>query len=336
MTRVAPWIAVAALIGVAAWFGLKPKPPSVTGDALSAADERRVAELLADRTRPWHLGHKLPMPPQVKLVYQSAEKMGSFPEPPVACPVMPVELARALLTGRANLAPDHPLAGRAVKLVDMRLLSLHIKDHIPDDVNVPIGKMPESFQSGALKDLDLKTVVILYGDVYPHFDATAHFRVGKFEAYYCLEGGLTAWKAKGYPVVANAPVAEYLAALESEKVVGVQTPSSDPADIGPAAFKALLDQGVDPLIIFVGDETTFRLGHIPNATRVTLEKLADHFEKVPKDRLIAVYCGCCEGSAKGLSGIAVEQLRRANFTRLLHLNGHLKAWKDQGYALDVN
>jgi len=69
---------------------------------------------------------------------------------------------------------------------------------------------------------------------------------------------------------------------------------------------------------------------------VPLDELNARFEKEPKDRLIAVYCGYCEGSAKGLSGIAVERLRQMKFTRLLHLSGHLKAWKDAGYAVESN
>ena len=231
---------------------------------------------------------------------------------------------------------DHPFQGRPVRLIDMRLRSLHLKEHIPDSLNVPYNRMAEAFSSGALKGVDPRTIVILYGEVYPHFDATAHFRVEKFEAYYCLEGGLEAWKDKGYPVTANPAVAEYLGALEGEKVVGGQNASSDPADVGPAALKALLDQGVDPLVIFVGDRATFNVGRLPKAERVTLEELNARFEKEPKDRLIAVYCGCCEGSAKGLSGIAVERLRQMKFTRLLHLSGHLKAWKDAGYPIETN
>ncbi len=327
---------VAVLVGAGVVIGIRAGGGKIGGPPPDRIDEARVAELLADRSRPWWQGHKLPMPRSSTLTYTVPEKMGAFPEPPVACPVMPVELARSLSLGRAKLPADHPFQGRPVRLVDMRLRSLHLVEHIPDSVNVSWSRIAASLKSGELRGMDPRTVVILYGDVYPHFDATAPFRVEGFEAYYCLEGGLAAWKAKGFPVVSNVPVADYLRALEMEKVVGFQAASSDPADIGPAALKSLLDQGIDPLIVFVGDEATFRAGHLPNATRVTLDQLPARFEKEPKDRLILVYCGCCEGSAKGLSGIAVEDLRKMKFTRLLHLRGHLKAWKDQGYPVTVN
>jgi rhodanese-related sulfurtransferase len=337
MGRTLAWAAVAAVIVAAVAIALpgKPRPP-LDNAAFSEADEKGVAQLLSDRARPWWQGHKLPMPPLHQIHYQSPNKMGSFAEPPAGCPVMPIELARSLLAGRAKLPSDHPFAGRPVLLVDMRIRSLHLVEHIPVDVNVPYDRMAESLKTGDLKGTDPRTVVILYGDLFPHFDATAPFRVEKFEAYYCLEGGLAAWKAKGYPVVSNAPVSEYLKALESEKVVGTGAAPPDPADIGPAALKALLDQGLEATIVFVGDERTFAAGRIPGAIRVPQNQVTAHFEKEPRDRLVVVYCGCCEGSAKGLSGIAVEELRKLKFTRLLHLSGHLKAWKDQGYSLDVN
>lgn len=342
MARIAPWaaalllIAAGLAIGLKGRLGKKPDQPGVRlEDKSGTSDEDRVNELLADRTRPWWQGHKLPMPSRTQLNYVAPDKMGSFNDPPIACPVMPLELARSLAKGR-GIPDDHPLGGRPVRLIDMRLRSLHLLEHIPDSVNVPYNRMAESLKSGDLAKLDLRTVVIVYGDVYPHFDATAPFRVGRFEAYYCLEGGLAAWKARGYPVASNGPLAEYLDALNSEKVVGSAPGAPDPADIGPAALKTLLDLNVKPLVVFVGDEATFNAGHIPGAIRVTLDDLPARFEKEPTDRLIAVYCGCCEGSAKGLSGIAVEKLRQMKFTRLLHLSGHLKAWKDQGYPLDVN
>jgi rhodanese-related sulfurtransferase len=332
MVRILPWISVVVLIGTALAVGLQGKARRADDVRLGATDQRRVAELLSDRDRPWWKGHRLTLPATQTIVYGPPEKMGAWPDPPPGCPVMPVELARALMSG-APIPSDHPLAGRRVLVVDMRIRSRHLMEHIPDSVNIPYSRMYESLESGELHGTDPKTLVLLYGDVYPHFEATAPFRVAKFEAYYCLEGGLRGWKEKGYPVVADASVAEYLKALDSEKVVGGAPAAPDPADIGPAGLKALLDQGVEPLIVFVGDANTYNSGRIPGAIHVTLEEVQARFEKEPRDRLIAVYCGCCEGSAKGLSGQAVERLRGMKFTRLLHLNGHLKAWKDQGYPL---
>jgi len=337
MTRNGALAAVVVLIGAGVLVAVAAGTGLIGGSSSAPFDDPRIAELLADRTRHWWQGGQIPMPRQVHLVYSVPEKMGAFPDPPPACPLMPPELARGLALGRATVPEGHPLHGRPVRLIDMRLRSLHLVEHIPGSVNVPWSRISESLKSGELRGTAPKTVVILYGDLYPHFDATTPFRMGGFDAFYCLEGGLTAWKAKGYPVDSNAPVAEYLRALEEEKkAVGTGRAASDPADIGPGALKALLDRGVDPLIVFVGDEATYKAGRIPGAIRVTLEEIPARFEKEPRDRLIAVYCGCCIGSAQGLSGMAVRQLRQMKFTRLLHLDGHLKAWRDQGYPVDLN
>jgi rhodanese-related sulfurtransferase len=336
MTRIFGWLAVALLAGAALVMALRNR--GTTSDIgvppPAAADAARATEILADKSRPWWKGHKLDLPTPVTIVYAPPEKMGDFAEPPLGCPVMPVEVARHLLAG-GKLDGGHPFAGRPVRLIDMRLRSRHLVEHIPGSLNIPLDRMNEALSKGELAGTDPKTLVIIYGDRFPHFNATLPFRFSGFEAYYSLEGGLSAWKSKGYPVTASAPVAEYLKALDSERVVGNEPAPADPADIGPSALKSLLDQGMKPLIVFVGDETTYKAGHLPGAIRVSLEDLKGRFEKEPKDRLIAVYCGCCEGSAKGLSGQAVEQLRRSGFKNLLHLNGHLKAWRDQGYPLEV-
>jgi len=336
MARKGFWAGAAVLIGGAVLVGVTVGTGILRGSPGAPIDEPRIAELLADHARPWWQGHKLPMPREVRLSYGAPDKMGAFPEPPVACPVMPVELARGLVSGRARIPEGHPFQGRPVRLVDMRLTSRHLVEHIPDSVNAPWSVMAESLKSGVLRGTDSRTVVILYGEVYPHYDATAPFRVAGFDAYYCLEGGMDAWKAKGYPVTSSAPVAEYLKALEDEKVVVTGPDPLDPANIGPAALKALIEQGLDLMIIFVGDENTYKAGHIRGAIRVPADQVEARLEKEPRDRLIAVYCGCCTGSAQGLSGIAVQQLRKMKFTRLLHLDGHLKAWRDQGFALDLN
>jgi len=336
MARKALWAAAAVLIGGAVLIGVAAGTGLIGGSTPAPFDDPRVAELLADHSRPWWQGHKLPMPREVRIVYAAPEKMGAFAEPPVACPVIPPELARALASGRATLPPGHPFQGRPVRLIDMRLRSRHLVAHIPESVNVPWSRMAAALKSGELRGADPRTVVILYGEVYPHFDATAPFRVEGFDAYYCLEGGLDAWKAKGYPVASSAPVADFLRALEEEKVAVTAPESLEPANVGPAALKALIDQGVDLTIVFVGDELTYKAGHIRGAIRVPSDEIQARFEKEPRDRLIAVYCGCCLGSAQGLSGIAVQQLRRMKFARLLHLDGHLKAWKDQGFPLDMN
>ncbi|HEU4334722.1 MAG TPA: rhodanese-like domain-containing protein, partial [Candidatus Eisenbacteria bacterium] len=201
MGRVLAIVAVAVVIAGGLAIALRHKPQIDSNDPpFSAADESRAAELLADKSRIWWQGHKLPMPAKHTLVFRAPDKMGTFPDPPAGCPVMPVEVARALAAGRARMSGDHPFRGRPVQLIDMRLRSLHLKEHISDSLNVPYNRMAEALKAGALKGLDPRTIVVLYGEVYPHFDATAVFRVEKFEAYYCLEGGLEAWKAKGYPV----------------------------------------------------------------------------------------------------------------------------------------
>jgi rhodanese-related sulfurtransferase len=303
----------------------------------ASVDEAAVRKLLADRTRPWFQGHTVPTPRHMHTPFAAPEAMGAFPEPPVKTPVMPPELAFHLAMGRKAVPEGHPFHGRPAALVDMRLRSRHLVEHIPGTLHTVWKDLPDSLKSGPLKDLPRNTIVIVYGDVYPHFEAPLHFRTAGFDAVYCLEGGLQVWKDRGLPVESPASLAEYARQVERERGGPAPPPVQlvEPENIGPAALKTVMEGGLKPLIVFVGDEATFNSGHLPGAIRVPEKEVMERFKDEDKDQLIAVYCGCCEGITKGLSGIAVEQLRGMGFRRLLHLEGHLKAWKELGYPLET-
>ncbi|HKR55555.1 MAG TPA: rhodanese-like domain-containing protein, partial [Gemmatimonadales bacterium] len=222
--------------------------------------------------------------------------------------------------------------------VDMRIRSLHMLEHLPGSVNLTMSTLPGALKNGPARDFKKNELIIIYGDLYPHFDAPHAFRAAGFDAVYCLEGGMKLWKERGYPVETRPDFAEFGQVLESEKPVAHPGDSStvvDPENIGPMALKTAMDLGLKPMIIFVGDEATYRSGHIPGAIRIAQPDILKRFESESEDRnrLIVLYCGCCEGIAKGLSGTALFQLKGIGYKRLLNLEGHLKAWKDAGLPL---
>jgi len=303
-----------------------------------AVDEAGVQRLLADPARPWFKNHKVvPEPLVMHTPYVVPEAMGAFSEPPIKTPVMPAELAYHLVMGKKTVPQGHPFHGRPAVLVDMRLKSRHLVEHIPNTLHSVWKDIPTALKSGPLKDVPKDAIVIIYGDMYPHFEASHHFRAAGYDAVYCLEGGLQVWKDRGYPIESRASLAEFARQVETEKGAPgpPPMPQVDPENIGPAALKTVMEGGIRPLIIFVGDEATFNSGHIPGAVRVSEKEVVKHFENEDREQLIAVYCGCCEGISKGLSGMAVNHLRKMGFKRLLHLEGHLKAWRELGYPLVV-
>jgi rhodanese-related sulfurtransferase len=325
-------VALAAVIVAAAGFLLARDRLLPRSERISL-DAETVQRILSEPSRPWFHRHEVPPPKAMFTGGSTPETMGAFADPPPRIPLMPVDVGWHLTMGAKDVPKGHPFEGRPVLLLDMRLTSRRLISAIPSSLHVPWSGVPSALKEGALKDVDRKTIVIVYGEVYPYYETPLQIRAGGFDVVYCLEGGLNAWKARGFPVETGS-VEDYVRARDAEKSAEPREPEPDPYAIGPAALKALFDAGLKPLVVFVGDEDTHRSGRIPGAIRVPPDDIKARLENEDRSRLIVVYCGCCAGRTGGLSGIAVQLLRRMNFTRLLHLEGHLKAWKEHGYPLE--
>jgi thiosulfate/3-mercaptopyruvate sulfurtransferase len=99
-----------------------------------------------------------------------------------------------------------------------------------------------------------------------------------------------------------------------------------------------------PLIISVGFPGPYRDGHIPAtifagpaSTDAGRELLKRALEKVPKNRDIVIYCGCCPWEACPNTRPAVDLLHSMGYTRVqaLMIASNLEAdWLNKGYPLE--
>ncbi|HYR83307.1 MAG TPA: rhodanese-like domain-containing protein [Terriglobia bacterium] len=99
-----------------------------------------------------------------------------------------------------------------------------------------------------------------------------------------------------------------------------------------------------PLIIFTGFMPLYRNGHIPGAvfggptsSAAGLEALKRAVEKVPKNREIVIYCGCCPWEACPNVRPAIELLHQLGYQQVkgLVVSSNLEAdWTSKGYPLD--
>jgi thiosulfate/3-mercaptopyruvate sulfurtransferase len=99
-----------------------------------------------------------------------------------------------------------------------------------------------------------------------------------------------------------------------------------------------------PLIISVAFPALYRAGHIPGAvfggpasTPAGLDALKRAVEKVPKDREIVIYCGCCPWEACPNVRPAFDLLHQLGYSRVksLVIPSNLEAdWTAKGYPLD--
>ncbi len=113
-----------------------------------------------------------------------------------------------------------------------------------------------------------------------------------------------------------------------------------PAELVPQ----LSSKGDRPAILYTGPNVLFRSKHIPgsvfagpgsNAAGLTL--LKQEAGKLPRDREIVIYCGCCPWDRCPNIQPAVEALKEMGFTRVkaLYLGTGFKVdWIDKGYPAE--
>jgi len=107
----------------------------------------------------------------------------------------------------------------------------------------------------------------------------------------------------------------------------------------------LAAKGPHPLIVQVGPNFLYRGKHIPGAiyagpgsTAAGLDALKLAVDKLPRDREIVVYCGCCPWSHCPNVKPAVELLRQMGFThaKAMYVETSFAAdWTDKGYPVEA-
>jgi rhodanese-related sulfurtransferase len=113
----------------------------------------------------------------------------------------------------------------------------------------------------------------------------------------------------------------------------------------PELASQLAGKGAGPVIFMVGPNVLYRSKHIPGSVyagpgngEAGLAMLKAEADKLPRDREVVVYCGCCPWDRCPNVKPAVELLKRMGFTKAkaLYLATGFKAdWLDKGYAAEV-
>jgi len=112
----------------------------------------------------------------------------------------------------------------------------------------------------------------------------------------------------------------------------------EPADLA----KQLLTS--KPLVLQVGPRTLYAQAHIPGAEFIGgtsqpegLKALHDRVQKVPKNKLIVIYCGCCPWERCPNVAPAYNELKTLGFTKfkVLHIPQNFGAdWVMKGYPVE--
>jgi rhodanese-related sulfurtransferase len=107
----------------------------------------------------------------------------------------------------------------------------------------------------------------------------------------------------------------------------------------------LATKGARPAIFHVGPNLLYRGKHIPGSIYAGpgsrpegLEALRVAAGKLPRDREIILYCGCCPWSNCPNVKPAVERLKQMGFTHVKAMfveTNFAKDWTDKGYPVEA-
>jgi len=82
------------------------------------------------------------------------------------------------------------------------------------------------------------------------------------------------------------------------------------------------------IIIDVRTPEEFAKGHIPGATLIPVQQLADRIDEVPHNKQVYLYCHSGARSSR-----AAALLAQHGFTRIENMVGGIVAWKKAGYEV---
>jgi thiosulfate/3-mercaptopyruvate sulfurtransferase len=120
--------------------------------------------------------------------------------------------------------------------------------------------------------------------------------------------------------------------------------AADSPTVEPKDFAARIAKPSEIAIFQVGVGYQYRANHIPGAVYAGpgsrpdgIELLKSVAAKLPRDREIVIYCGCCPWDKCPNIKPAIELLKSMGFTRVtpMHISTTFKAdWIDQGYPVE--
>ncbi len=108
--------------------------------------------------------------------------------------------------------------------------------------------------------------------------------------------------------------------------------ASSPAISGESLARRIASDDA-PVVLDVRSDSEYEAGHVPGAIHIPFHSLASRYEElsIDKDRTVVVYCA--HGPRAAWAGRA---LRKAGYTDVVYLTGHMSAWEDAGRPVVTN
>lgn len=130
-------------------------------------------------------------------------------------------------------------------------------------------------------------------------------------------------KNKALALLMAALLNTQIVACDAQSIIEVETISS-------ANLLTEIQNQQPPLILDVRSQAEYDAGHIPGAINIEFRELPNHLDRLDrhKNSPVVIYC------EKGIRAkVAQATLSKAGFQSILHLEGHLSAWRDNSLPI---
>ena len=190
-----------------------------------------------------------------------------------------------------------------VLAIDARSPTSFADAHLPGSYSIPFGS---SFATwvGWVVPWQAPLVVVSDGEQSHHEMVRHLIRIGYDQIEGFLEGGVAAWREKGYPLAAFT-----------------RLPLDD--------FHNLWAKSEAPLLLDVRQRNEWEAFHIPGALNVELGALQEHLEGLPLDLPLATIC-----AAGARASTAASILQREGRDKVLMVEDGAPLWEERGYPVD--
>lgn len=87
-----------------------------------------------------------------------------------------------------------------------------------------------------------------------------------------------------------------------------------------------------PFVLDVRTASEYRSGHVPGAMNIPFLSVGSRLDEIPVEKDQAIVVTCAHGPR---AAWAARKLRKAGFTNVAYLEGHMKSWEEDGLPMDT-
>lgn len=207
-------------------------------------------------------------------------------------------------------------------LIDVRSKQEYDEGHISGSILIPVDELENRSD-----ELSKDQTVIVYCKVGMRSNSAAQILKDKgFKDIYDVEGGITAWIEKGYPIEIEMDVSD-----DRTEEKAAENSYAGIVFINAETLVTFMESDMELVIIDVRSEDSYKEGHIPGAINIELRDFENRLDEIPKNKAVVTYCS---GTSCQLGKQAAGILLNNGYTEIYVLPGGIIEWESGGFTVE--